>query len=720
MCTIESFRRKAATVLPLLFLFAMACSGSDGDSDSPGNPGAVGEAGPQGEPGLTGSDGTQGGDGVSGLHCWDSNGDGEKDLVNEDANGDGGVDIEDCLNQGEIPLAPDGVTGRVFDNGGVLVTSGTIYFVPAEDVAALPAITIEVDSTNDEPLEDAIAANSADYQKANLNADGTYRLETLKTGSYFVTFMPATTDADHLPGGSQCRTAMKAIDMVGARLDLRISSATPADAYYVGSGVCVSCHGKSHISETLHRIGIWSPYERGPLQNLGPRHDDLYMALENKFEPAGGTTIYYYDYDSTRGFDKYKTSEADPTIADPSAIVAFTVTVQKNDMSGDLEMILRNVQSEEDDRLYKVDAIYGGGLYKQRYLTKLTNENGSFYVILPVQFQTEGKESTTYGRTSKVWRDYHGQKWYDETDDSLKEPAPKDSFEKNCVSCHAVGAEISGSDDTVWEAKLVQDHLYDSGDFDFDGDGTPEEVNVGCETCHGPGSRHWDSVGQGKHIVSPSLLTPEREAMICGQCHSRPKGAFGTDSPVDAEGKMMIAGSSRNEFLTTHATTQIDGEEKDYHGDVDKHSKSHHQQYSDFIRSSMYKNGSMLMTCSSCHDPHDRTDNGHQLREDPTDNVGMCGSCHSEQAAQLGAHLVEEGIPAGEYKSDIALCVDCHMSKSAKTGAGRPAKVLQGVQYWENDITSHLFKVPDRALATSDGMTVPYTNKCGGCHSTVP
>ena len=49
--------------------------------------------------------------------------------------------------------------------------------------------------------------------------------------------------------------------------------------------------------------------------------------------------------------------------------------------------------------------------------------------------------------------------------------------------------------------------------------------------AHGRGAAHWDSAGQSKYIVSPELLTPERETMICGQCHSRPKGATGTDSP---------------------------------------------------------------------------------------------------------------------------------------------------------------------------------------------
>jgi hypothetical protein len=134
----------------------------------------------------------------------------------------------------------------------------------------------------------------------------------------------------------------------------------------------------------------------------------------------------------------------------------------------------------------------------------------------------------------------------------------------------------------------------------------------------------------------------------------------------------------------------------------------------------MYKNSTELMTCSSCHDPHQRTANLHQLKADPTDNDAACGgSCHTSQVSDLTAHLTAKSIPFASGKALDALCIDCHMTKAAKTGAGRPRKVLQGVQYWENDVTSHLFKVPARSNASS-GMPVPYTNLCGLCHTAAP
>ena len=664
--------------LLLLAAGAFVIAGCDGDN---GAAGAIGPEGPQGGPGALGPPGPPG------------------------------------LPPGQLPLEAAGVVGYVSDVASAPLSGGTVFFVPAGEVAALPQTTIEVDSTNDEPLEDLIAANAATYQKAVIGADGSYSLPTLAADSYFVTYMPAADDPGHLPGGNAAREAIDSATLMGTQFDLRVSSAAPDDATYVGSGVCVSCHGRDHISETMHRIGIWKPGETGLLQNLEPRFDDLYKAIVEKFEMVGGTTIYYYDFDGTRGFDKYRTSETNPGVG-----VDFTVNVFED--AGDLKMTLTNVANALDlPREYTVDFVYGGGVNKQRYVTRLTNAFGQYHVMLPVQFQHEGSEDAIYPRTSKVWRDYHGDFWYDPVAKTFMEPPARRSFEKNCATCHAHGAQIVGSDATTWGLNAVEDRFYMSGDFDLDGNGVAEELNVGCEACHGPGSAHWETAGQGKHIVSPSLLTPERETMICGQCHSRPKGSFGSDNPVNADGWMMKAGTSRNDFLTFYATTQLDANPGNLHDDVDMHSSSHHQQYSDLIRSTMYKNDEQLVTCTSCHNPHSRTAFERQLINDPTDNVASCGnSCHDAQTADLAAHLTDQAIPLAVNKAQTALCTDCHMYKTAKTGAGNPGLVIQGVQYWENDITSHLFKVPDRSNANPPvSMPVPYTNECGICHiSAVP
>ena len=677
---------------------------------------------------------------------------------------------------GYVALEPNGVVGFVGDVSGAAVTAGKVYFVPAGDVAAMPPTATAIDSDTDEPLEDLVRLNATTYQSADVGADGVYRLTTLAAGTFFVTFVPGT--ADHLPGGSLCRVARASAALVGTRLDIEVSASIPSDAQFVGSSRCISCHGRAHIAGTMHRLGIWSPYDSGPLQDMDVRRSELYLALDGKFS-AAGTTVYFHGYDSSRGFDKYKTSESAPSVVAPPAAwaastpyaagdkvlngtrtyeaiaagtsaasggptgvgkditdgtvhwkfynagLSFTVRVFNagTAVAPDYRMEIVNAQAAGTDTR-KVGALYGGGVNKQRYLAKITDAGGAllYWTTLPLQFNSAGQETYT-DRTSKVWRDYHGDWWYDEATQALKAPAAGSSFEKNCMSCHAVGVRI---DPTSFRASTVEDPFY--GDFDFDGDGVKEELNVGCETCHGPGSRHWESAGQGKHIVSLKLLTPEREAMVCGQCHSRPTGKLGTDSPVNAQGWMMTAGTSRNDFLKLHAgggaTSKLDAGAADLWGDVadatskGNHSKAHHQQYTDFIRSGLYKNATELLTCSRCHDPHRPTANPRQLRADPASNTALCGSCHAAQAADLVQHLTAQSVPSASAMAS-ARCVDCHMPKTAKTGAGEPSGIVgdSAKVYWWNDVSSHVFDVPMKAASIATAMPSAYTNPCGGCHS---
>lgn len=655
-----------------------------------GAPGATGPAGAEGEPGVAGPTGATGADGVNGTDGTD------------------GVDGADASDLAWIEPEPAGVVGLVRDRSGELLVAGTVYFVPAADVAALPPTTVAVDATDDEPLEDLIAQFGAGYVQAAVATDGSYRLVDLPEGSYFVVFVPDAADTAHLPGGTLCRRAVASVDLVGTQQDLDVSSVPSEAAEFVGSGACVGCHGVTHIDETMHRIGIWSPYESGPLQDVAGR-DELWVALDAKFTPS--TTVYFYGYDSTRNFDKYKTSEQNPGTG-----VAFTVTVRESD--GAYEMVIHNAQSASDpDVTIPVDAVYGGGVWKQRYLTKVESGGDFYYAVMPLQFNQAGEDDSDFPRTAQVWRDYHGDYWYDESTDRIAVPSASKSFEKNCMSCHAVGAQVTSSG---LAESVVTDAIY--GDFDYDGDGKSEEMNVGCETCHGPGSEHWSATGQGKSIVSPSLLTPEREAILCGQCHSRPKGAFGTDSPVNADGWMMRAGTSRNNFLTDHASSQLDGASTDYFADDRKHSKSHHQQYSDFIRSSMYKNDRQLLVCSDCHDPHAK-EYSRQLRNDPEDMEALCGgACHPAESADLQTHIDTELDGIGYYMT-IALCTECHMPKTATSGAGSPGLSMGSTDFWSGDISSHIFDVPDKAWSEQDGedMPTPYTDSCAisACHKSL-
>jgi predicted CXXCH cytochrome family protein len=255
-----------------------------------------------------------------------------------------------------------------------------------------------------------------------------------------------------------------------------------------------------------------------------------------------------------------------------------------------------------------------------------------------------------------------------------------------------------------------------NGEMDIDGDGVANELNIGCEVCHGPGSAHMKSpkVKKASTIVNPRKLAAERSTVICSQCHTRPQGNLKNDQPVSKDNRMLIPGISRNEYLTNH-TLREDAAKGSFWADS-VYSKAHHQQATDFIRSKKYINGNQLLSCASCHDPHGKTDVKHQLRMEVRDaGNSLCASCHTGVAVK--AHTAKV---VGAEHEDIN-CVSCHANKTMQTGSGgKGLAAKDGKNYWVNDVTSHLFDVPRKTVIkgveAGKAMPIPYTNSCGTCH----
>jgi len=201
------------------------------------------------------------------------------------------------------------------------------------------------------------------------------------------------------------------------------------------------------------------------------------------------------------------------------------------------------------------------------------------------------------------------------------------------------------------------------------------EIDVSCESCHGPGSLHeeivankgvfWDRHhGTGlPNLKSESNIT---QVETCAPCHSR-------RSPV-SEG--FTAGCRFDEYYAVQTI-----QEPIYH--VDGQIRDEDYVYGSFLQSKMFHKG---IRCSDCHDPHSTKlkYKGNQV----------CTSCHQHSAGKydsINHHFHQPGT-AG------AMCINCHMPHTT---------------YMEVDQRhDHSFRVPRPDLSVRTGTP----NACTACH----
>ena len=631
----------------------------------------------------------------------------------------------------DIELEPLGLVGVVTEPNMLPVPGGTVYLVPASDVDQLSETPIDLflspDATAmlevDEPIEDLLDTNGDGYEQAAVDESGVYRFETLPEGDHFVVWTPGDEDGEHLPGGDSSSVAFATASLVGMQMDIRVSSQPSEQATYVGSSTCMGCHGLHSTARTAHNVGLQVPGVRSILQDIEP-WPDFDEGLD-EFEPAADTTLYYFDCAASASTVD-DPSNCKVQVQDPGG-ASFQINLRRDPNTplgaiGAYYVEMVNLINAQPTQTYDVMLTYGGALGKQQYLTRRSNSDGSLsYFLLPFQYNYEG-DFDNGSSDDWPWRDYRSDLWYDFTDDELRQPDNSDSFDNNCAGCHFTGYRLQGSDADGWSARAVADP---GGSFDYDTDTGVELLNVGCESCHGPGSDHLTPSPNGRHIVSPGLLTPGRQAALCGSCHSRPLGigAGVTGLPLSEGNEMPPPGIRRADFAANH-TTRVSGAPEAFFDSGD--AKAQYQEYSDHLRTKHYRNPSRLMTCTNCHSPHANSADIAEMDTSGNDNA-LCTTCHSPDANPelypLTDHVADvTGVPTHDNLGPF-LCTECHMVPTAKSGAGVAAlldnlpSTQPAVQYLWGDIASHRMTVTRWAdFSGQPDQPIAFTNECGLCH----
>lgn len=275
-----------------------------------------------------------------------------------------------------------------------------------------------------------------------------------------------------------------------------------------------------------------------------------------------------------------------------------------------------------------------------------------------------------------------GQRWFplhpdEKVDfrDVLHWTGPAGNWNHMCAECHSTN---------VKKNYRAEENRFET---------TWSEVDVSCEACHGPGSRHvaWGRGKQTGHapddptkglIVDLAArggswafagtapiahLTGARDPrvqVVCARCHAR-RAQIGDDYRQDEPlGQNHIV--SLLDAGLYHADGQILDEVFEY---------------GSFAQSLMHERG---VVCIDCHDAH----SGRLL----ADGNAVCAKCHQSSHYDAPAHHHHK---AG---TDAARCVQCHM----------PARNYM-VVHTRHD---HSFRVPRPDLSVSLGTP----NTCTDCH----
>lgn len=244
-----------------------------------------------------------------------------------------------------------------------------------------------------------------------------------------------------------------------------------------------------------------------------------------------------------------------------------------------------------------------------------------------------------------------------EPDDPLHWTGETQNWNVSCAECHSTNLKKG----------------FDVGSNRFAT--TFTEIDVSCESCHGPGSLHeeivssrsvfWDrhhGTGLAK-LKSKDNIT---QIETCAPCHSR--------RSVVKEG--FTAGCRFDEFYSVQTV-----QEPIYHADGQIRDEDY--VYGSFLQSKMFHKG---IKCSDCHDPHST-----RLKYEGNQ---VCTSCHQHSAGKydsINHHFHQPGT-AG------AMCINCHM----------PHTTYMAVDQRHD----HSFRVPRPDLSIRTGTP----NACTACH----
>jgi predicted CXXCH cytochrome family protein len=284
-----------------------------------------------------------------------------------------------------------------------------------------------------------------------------------------------------------------------------------------------------------------------------------------------------------------------------------------------------------------------GHRWKQRFIGEVNGEE----VVFPAQWSVKDKKWGPYDGKSDWWYEHH-QDW------------KKRSNFKLCAGCHSTGSD-------AYTQKWV-------------------ELNIACESCHGPGKAH-TTKPKLDNIVNPARLSTERSMDICLSCHQagKPEGtdyawAVGYEPGLELakfwHGFEPEAGKKTAEFWENGSA------------------RKNRVQGNTFLQSVMYHSS---IQCTNCHESHGSLHVSMTIKA--ADTNALCLTCHGP-GKQVGPDY--KNISDHTHHAQLSTgsrCIECHMPKTGANAVAAEAR-------------NHTFDF----ISPAESIKLGVPNSCNICH----
>jgi len=290
---------------------------------------------------------------------------------------------------------------------------------------------------------------------------------------------------------------------------------------------------------------------------------------------------------------------------------------------------------------------------------------------------------------------------------------------EQCLGCHGAGNRQQGAEpvDVAW-AKTKH-----------------AQVNVGCEQCHGPGSKHVQNPQDTNILTYPNAAS----SVVCAQCHGtiaaddEQSGHAGAVEVVieEAEANPNFYGKTCFRCHSAPFRAQMVDSKRTYGQTRDQVDAGIQAMSTDAIVQIAHATHESA-SCVSCHDPHRQTGNLTWKGEE----VQLCRAVLNTDTTD-----VAPGTPVKQHTTFNQICASCHNGRGGNpsdsalnTGTARPNfhssnqyNMLMGITGVEGPSGP---VVRNTAHATAPGQcshchvpnarhtfTVSYDISCSPCHT---